>query len=59
VWRSYKAALAFAVREERRRCREIIVSFEHSAPENIRKEIEKIIKRLDAENIPIMESATA
>ena len=47
LWRSYKAALAFAIREERRRCRQIIISFEKKAPESFCDEIRNLIRQLD------------
>lgn len=59
LWRSYKAALAFAVREERKRCREIILRRERTAPENVREEIQRMLICLDAESGLVVESATA
>lgn len=59
LWRSYKAALAFAIREERKRCREIILCRERDAPENVREEIQRILICLDAESVLVVESATA
>jgi hypothetical protein len=53
LWRSYKAALAFAVREERRRCRQIVRSFENSTSGPIREKIQELIGQLDADGISV------
>jgi hypothetical protein len=58
LWRSYKAALAFAVREERRRCRQIVKSFENSESGPVREQIRELISQLDTDNISVTGLAT-
>jgi hypothetical protein len=47
LWDAYQASLALSVREERKRCREIVQTFAETAPINVRDQILDLIRRID------------